>query len=72
MATNSGACSSETAGTATVIVFSGVSAENVGPDSDNKKAIKEIRMAQRFMVRSFFPVGYDPITPSRRKCPARF
>src|SRR5262245_16527416 len=53
MATNSGACSSDTAGTATLIVFSDVSAANVGAVGKNKKAIKEIGMIQRFMFRLF-------------------
>jgi hypothetical protein len=57
MATNSGACRSDTAGTATVIVFSGVSAENVGAEGDSNKTARKIRIVQRFMVRSFFPVG---------------
>jgi hypothetical protein len=40
-----------------LIVFNGVSAENVGAGSNNKKAIKEITMVHPLMVRSFFPVG---------------
>ena len=53
MATNSGACSRDIAGTATLIVFSGVSAANVGAGRNSKKAIKEIRIVHRFMFRSF-------------------
>src|SRR5262245_51060141 len=57
MATNRGACSSDTAGTDTLIVFSGVSAANVGAGSKSKKVIKEIGMVHDFMLRLLFPVG---------------
>src|SRR5215475_4941840 len=66
MATNSGACSSDTAGTATLIVFSDVSAVNVGAVGKNKKAIKEIGMIQRFMFRSFSQL-VRPDYPKRAK-----
>jgi hypothetical protein len=49
MATNSGACSRDTAGTATLIVFSGVSAPNDEARGDNKKTVKEIRIVHRLM-----------------------
>jgi len=53
MATNSGACSSDTAGTATLIVFSGVSAPKDEAEGDSNKAVREIRIVHRFMVSSF-------------------
>jgi hypothetical protein len=71
MATNSGACRSDTAGTATLIVLSGVSAANVGTGSNNKKAIKEVRMVHCFIASSFSQL-VQPITLSGRKCPAWF
>src|SRR5262245_32757141 len=52
MATNNGACRSDTAGTATLIVFNGCSVAKACR-SDGSKAIKEIRTIHRFMVRSF-------------------
>src|SRR4030095_12164940 len=50
MATNRGACRSETAGTATLMTFSGTSAENVGVSSDSKNAVRKIRLVHRFIV----------------------
>src|SRR5262245_30559613 len=71
MATNSGACGSDTAGTATLIVFSDVSAANVGAVGKNKKAIKEIGMIQRFMFRSFSQL-VRPDYPKRVKMSSLF
>jgi hypothetical protein len=53
MATNSGACKSDTAGTATLIVFSGVSAPNDEAKGDSNKAVREIRIVHRFMASLF-------------------
>ncbi|HEY3151845.1 MAG TPA: hypothetical protein VGK65_09330 [Candidatus Binatia bacterium] len=50
MATNRGACRSETAGTATLMTFRGTSAENVGVSSDSKNAVRKIRLVHRFIV----------------------
>src|SRR5215470_2951146 len=69
MATNRGACRSETAGTATLIIFSGVSAENVRASGDSKKAVREIRMSHCFIGCSC-PLETS-ITPRGKKCPAR-
>src|SRR5437870_2385227 len=71
MATNNGACSNETAGTATLIIFSGVSAEKLGVSEDSKKTVRETKI-QRVMSRSFSNYLKTPITPSERKSPARF
>ena len=57
MATNSGACSSDTAGTATLIVLSGVSAENDEAKGDSNKTVREIRIVHRVMGSSFSRVG---------------
>jgi hypothetical protein len=48
-----------------LIVFSGVSAANVGARSNNKKAIRAITIPHRFMVRSFFPVGTTRLPQAR-------
>src|SRR5215472_2350124 len=69
MATNRGACRSETAGTATLIIFSGVSAENVRASGDSKKAVSEMRMIHCFIGCSC-PLETS-ITPRGKKCPAR-
>jgi hypothetical protein len=55
-----------------LIIFNGVSAPNDEAHGDSKKAVKEIRIIQRVMARSFSQLVYDPITPSGRKCPAQF
>jgi hypothetical protein len=59
MATKSGACSSDTAGTATLIVFSGVSAPDDEAEGNSTKAIREIRIVHRLIVRSFSQLVYD-------------
>ena len=48
-AVNSGACNGETAGTATLIIFSGVSAEKIAVGGDSI-AMKEIIMVHCFIV----------------------
>src|SRR5262245_49182034 len=55
MATNSGACSKDMAGTDTLIVFSGVSAEKVGASGDTNKAAREIKIVHRVIVQSIVP-----------------
>ena len=55
MATNSGAWRSDTAGTATLIVFNGVSAANDGAGRNSSNAVREIRIVHRFMVQLIFP-----------------
>src|SRR5262245_32271787 len=67
MATNSGACSRDMAGTDTLIVFSGVSAEKVGASGDTNKAAREIKIAHRFIVPRIFPTGLRPDYPKRVK-----
>jgi hypothetical protein len=53
MAMNSGACSSDTAGTATLMTLSGVSAENSEKSGTSKKVGIEKRTVQNFISRSF-------------------
>ena len=50
MATNSGAWSSETAGTATLIIFDCVSAENAGFSSTSNKNVSEMMIVRRSIV----------------------
>ncbi len=50
MATNSGACCSETAGTATLIIFDCVSAENAGFSSTSNKNVREMMIVRRSIV----------------------
>src|SRR4029077_20302008 len=69
MATNKGACRSETAGTATLMIFGGVSAENIRATGDSKKTIGEMRVVHRFIGCSF-PLKTS-ITPRAKKCPVR-
>src|SRR5262245_3157276 len=66
MATNSGACSKDMAGTDTLIVFSAISAEKVGADDENNKTVRKIWIAHRFMIRSF-PQLVRPDYPKRKK-----
>src|SRR5918996_3676603 len=49
IATNNGDCSSDTAGTATLMIFNGVSAANVA-NGDNKKIASENSIVHRFIV----------------------
>src|SRR5215813_3290111 len=64
MATNKGACSSETAGTATLITFGG-SAEDVRASGDSKKVVKEKRIIHR-CIGFFFPVeNFDYSTEAK-------
>jgi hypothetical protein len=56
-AVNSGACNRETAGTATLTIFSAVSAEKIAVGGDSKIPAKEIMMAHRFIVA---PVSQSP------------
>src|SRR5919106_6757257 len=50
MATNNGDCRSETAGTATLMIFTGVSAGDVGFDCDTKKVTRKIRTVDRCII----------------------
>src|ERR1043166_4741990 len=50
IATNSGACSSDTAGTETLMTLSGVSAENEGLAGNPNKRIREASILPSFMV----------------------
>src|SRR6266576_752695 len=51
MATNSGACSSDTAGTATLMTLSGISADNVSVGADSKQPVN--RIIQSFIFGPF-------------------
>jgi hypothetical protein len=50
MATNNGACKSDTAGTDTLIVFNEVSAENTGISGDNENIVSTNRIIKRFIL----------------------
>jgi hypothetical protein len=50
MATNNGACKSDTAGTDTLIVLNEVSAENTGISGDNENIISTNRIIKRFIL----------------------
>jgi hypothetical protein len=54
MATNRGACRSDTAGTATLIFFDGISAANVGAGGEKSKAVRQIRIIHCVIGLSFF------------------
>ena len=67
MATNNGAWRSDTAGTATLIVFNGVSAANDEAGRNSSNAVREIRIVHRFMGSSFFPIDLRPDYPKQEK-----
>jgi hypothetical protein len=50
MATNNGACNNDTAGTATLIVLNGVSAENIGEHGAAKITIREMITVHDFIA----------------------
>jgi hypothetical protein len=49
MATNNGACKSDTAGTDTLIVFNDVSAENTESSVDNENIVSANTIIERFI-----------------------
>src|ERR1051325_11991094 len=69
MATNSGACSNDTAGTATLMILVGASAANAGLSAASRKIASEIRTVRGF-IEAPGAVVQAPLTPSAAKCPA--